>query len=277
MKIRAFGLAIVAVLSVFETSGQTNATDLKASIPDDLRGEITKAEILGSALYTNDMLAAWGTDVVLAAKLSNGDRCRGWITRRQENTWKVHFMGVSEGQAVELWTVDFPEFASKGSKLHVWPIPLKPDAELAAMYQARRTALKSPKFIPRTEKYNPVVLPAALTGQPGWFVYMLAALMDPKAIVVGGHYCMHVSEDGNKILQVRPLSRAFLVLQKEADIGAASVTHFLDKTPIETHVYLSLLHQPVQFYVSIPDPSGVAMMWYVKGGAILPVVKLKYR
>jgi hypothetical protein len=228
-------------------------------MPHRLRAEVTQAEILGRAIYINDTLAAWGSDAMLAAKLPNSDQCRGWITRREKNAWTVHFIGKD---GAELCAVDFAEFQPKAAKLHAWPTPRPLDAELAAMYRALQTATKSPQFVRRTENYNPVVLPGALIGQPGWLVYLLAATTDPKEVVVGGHYCMRVSADGDKLLETRPLSKGFLVLQKGQDTAGLFVTHLISDAPIETHVFVSLLHGQPLFVITS------AGMWRVADGAI---------
>jgi hypothetical protein len=232
-------------------------------IPDRLRPEVARAEILGRAIYTNDMLAAWGSDAMLAAKLPNSDQCRGWITRRQKDVWTVHFIGKDGGLDAELCAVDFAEFAPKAGKLRAWTKPQPLGAELAAMYRALQTATKSPQFIRRTDNYNPVVLPGALVGQPGWLVYLLAATTDPKEVIVGGHYCMRVSADGATLLETRPLSKSFLVLPKERDTAGLFVTHLISDTPIETHVFLSLLHGHTLF-VGTSD----RMIWRVADGTI---------
>lgn len=260
--------SVLSSPSTRSTNAVANQDPPETPIPERLRSEVARAEILGHAIYTNDMLAAWGTDALVAAKLPNADQCRGWITRHSKDGWEVHFMGKDHGKSVELWTVNFAEFAPKAARFHAWAKPKPLDAELAAMYLAQQTAVASQQFVRRTNRYNPVVLPGTLINQPGWLVYLLAATTDENAIVVGGHYCMHVSADGKTLIETRPLSRSFLVLEKTADSVVACMSHIISETPIETHVFVSLLHRPLRLFVIIPMSPSTASTWSVKEGKI---------
>ena len=261
-------ISVLSAPSATSTNAAANQGRPETPIPERLRPEVVRAEILGHAIYTNDMLAAWGSDALLAAKLPNANQCRGWITRRGKDGWKVHFMGEDHGKSVELWTVDFAEFAPKAARLQTRAKPRPLDDELAAMYRAQQTAMASQQFVRHTERYNPVVLSGALINQPGWLVYLLAAIMDENAIAVGGHYCMRVSADGKKLIETRPLSRSFLVLEKPSNFAGACMSHIISETPIETHVFVSLLHRPFLFSVIIPVGPGTASTWSVKEGKI---------
>ena len=65
--------------------------------------------------------------------------------------------------------------------------------------------------------------------------------------MVGGHYRVHVSADGASVLSVQPFSKSCLILRSEAPAGgklvALIVSHLVTAAPVESHVFLSLLHQ----------------------------------
>jgi hypothetical protein len=88
------------------------------------------------------------------------------------------------------------------------------------------------------------VLPAELIGQPGFIVYLLAATTEPGVTVMGGHYRAHMSEDGKRLLGIRPFSKACMEMKPDAPadgkLVGMVVTHLLDPTPVETHVFISL-------------------------------------
>jgi hypothetical protein len=75
-------------------------------------------------------------------------------------------------------------------------------------------------------------------------------------MVFGIHYRVLASEDGNTVKQVLPLSKSALVipppgenLPPDAVPVAAYVTQITTDWPLETHVFVSLLHKRHPIYV----------------------------
>jgi len=99
-------------------------------------------------------------------------------------------------------------------------------------------------------------------------VYALAYSKKPDDVVLGIHYRVCVTHDTKKVKSVEPLSRSALIVKKGAGVpaGAASAgvwgINLVSPTPLETHVYLSLLHDTPVF-LGMADHS----IWKVDGGA----------
>ena len=84
-------------------------------------------------------------------------------------------------------------------------------------------------------------------------VYLLAGTKRPGIAVFGKHHRARVSPDGRQLLSLEPLSKSILELPLALPPGAKeaglAVSHIISETPIETHVFVSLLHK-LPVYVS---------------------------
>ena len=117
-----------------------------------------------------------------------------------------------------------------------------------------------------SKNYNTVVLPNTHDDGNTWLVYLLATTTEAQKVQIGGHYGATVSKDGAKLLSFEPLSNSCLALSTIGEQGGVvkglGMTHVLNDTPIETHVYLNLLHK-IDFYV-ITEPG----IWVISNGLI---------
>ncbi len=214
--------------------------------PTEMRVEVERSERLGRAIFDKDVAAARATDALFRTGVRPGDASvGGWVTVPYGSGWVVTFGAESGTEFVAVREVRFPEgigghyeIASPGP-----PAPLV--GETAAMFRARRTALAALPYACKP-RYNTVVLPGAMIDRPGWLVYLLAATTVPGEIVVGGHYRVHVTADGNGIIELDQLSQSCLSVHMSvppgADPTAVFVTNLVTAWPLETHVFLSLLH-----------------------------------
>ncbi len=222
---------------------------------------------LGKELYLRDQLASDAFDALLATHPEAKERpVRGWITQADKDAECVYVVQEYGSEASLAYTVAFPErHAPKVEDQHGAGLP----DFVAKRYAARKAALAAiPKRM--AERYNAEVLDAP-DGQ-GFLVYALASTVNPNEVMVGGHYRFTVSADG-KVQQVDALSRSALVLQKkssdvpkDATVEGYAVSHVVSNTPVETHVYISLLHK-MPLYVSTPDHT----IWKVSDGEISKV------
>ena len=97
----------------------------------------------------------------------------------------------------------------------------------------------------------------------GYLVYALATSKDPDDVVFGIHYRVTVSADGNKAERVDGLSRTRLVVNKSETSVAVWANQLVSTLPLETHVYLSLLHS-MPLYVR----TSAHTMWKIEDGRI---------
>ena len=130
--------------------------------------------------------------------------------------------------------------------------------------RAQRAAMAA---LPQLEKqgYRFVVLNAP--EHKGYLVYALATDPNPRNVVVGLHYRVSVSADG-KVQQVDPLARSTLVIPSDAvPAGTRAVgfhcTCLVSTRPVETLVYLTLLHQKP---CAVGTVDGT--IWFIENGKI---------
>ena len=220
---------------------------------------------LGKELYQRDMMAATATDALFEAHPKAQQMpIRGWVTEINKEGRRVYFIQEQDSKLSLAFTVTFQ--MQGAPKVDDTQGAALPDS-VAKRFTARRTATAAiPKFM--TASYNFEVLDAP--DGKGFLVYALASTKDPDEVVVGGHYRVTVSADGTKAEQVDALSRSFLVLRrnapdapKDSKVAGLTMSHIVSNTPVETHVYLSLIHK---------IPLGVATsehdVWMVNNGEI---------
>ena len=103
----------------------------------------------------------------------------------------------------------------------------------------------------------------------GFLVYALATSSNPDDIVAGVHYRVTVSSDASRAERVDALSRTRVVMSKKGGLpGGYSREGFVlgqivSNKPVETFVYLSLLHREPCMIVT-PDAS----VWWIRDGHI---------
>jgi hypothetical protein len=230
-------------------------------IPADLAPHVAQSIEIGRFLYVLDKASAIGTDV-LRAKAPDFYRrgVGGWLTTQAADdslhpidSFGVMFISKDEPFQI-LYRADVP---MKGEPTLATLSPPKPLNELGVrMFRARQTAMRAVPPGPR--QWNPVILPGGLVGRRDTIlVYLLAAEQRVGEMVFGIHYRVLVSEDGASIREVMPLSRAALVvgppeenMPPGAKPVATVVSQMVTDWPLETHVFVSLLHKRAPVYVA---------------------------
>lgn len=220
-------------------------------------------EALGVAIYEQDIRAAKATDLLFAKKIDPvKSGLRGWIVEGDAKSMSVRFVREKDGAMEAFYDVSFD---GKNTPALEEPQNRQLSAAQLAQLRARTLAAKSITR-PASQNYNVVILPDP--EREGLLVYALAATTDVDSIMVGGHYRFTVSKDGEKLEQSDELFRSFMVLNKKAkDLPPGAVpqalwmTTLVSDMPLETHVYLSLLHRTA-FLVGTPDKH----VWEVQNG-----------
>jgi hypothetical protein len=223
-------------------------------------------EELGREIYRRDMAASVATDIMLEQRLEL-DRypLRGWVVTDDERGLLVTFIGEYDGEYKAVFDVrpderDRQRFALAEQRAL--------SSEEAAQFRARATTQNEIRE-PCSERYNSVILKDPETD--GWIVYWLAATTQPGTMVIGGHYRVMVSANGEEVMAADRLSRSCIALEQpspaeEQETAAAVVSHVVSSTPVETHVFVSLLHgKPI--YVL----AGAEALWAVEAGSIRQV------
>lgn len=253
-----FGV-VIALLS----TADLYAEDKEAEIRDL---DIKTIEKLGRELYKRDSLAAAATDLLFekypeAKKMKFG----GWLTEVGDKVSRVYLLkrvddGVKQGYVAVFSEGEDPQITKHLDE----PIPEAVKLRLLA----RSTAIDAiPGFYERPYNFEVLDDPDG----KGFIVYSLAATKDANEVVVGGHSRVTVSEDGKKAESVDALSKGLLILPKrppgtEGEVEAFTVSHIVSATPVEIHVFLSLMHKK-SFYVT----TGKEILWRVDDGSITEV------
>ena len=231
-------------------------------IPADLAPRIQESIELGRALYLLDKASAIGTDVLREHVPDFHARgLGGWITTRNGtedgkplDSFGVVFITKDEPFKI-VFRIDVP-LNGKPTFKELSPPTLLDDLGVA-LFRARQTAIGA---IPHGRRpINPVIMPGSAVGRrDAILVYLLSAEQIPDEMVFGIHYRVLVSQDGATVKQVIPLSKSALVVGPPSKDGvppgavpvAAMVSQIVTDWPMETHVFVSLLHKRTPIYVT---------------------------
>ena len=224
---------------------------------------------LGRELYRHDQLAWIATDALTAqvgkARLE-AELTGGWIVDVSGPQPLVRFLRATATGVEAAYDVSFPPTGRPFVRVPAVRTLTSGQLVRRQAVQAAQQALIEGHFPLWKDPYNTVVLddPAGR----GFLVYYLRSKTAPEAIPVGGHYRITVSEDGRAARQVDRLFASFLTVDRSqlsngGTMVAATMSHVISNTPLETHVFLSL-QEHLPFYVITPD----GRRWLVADGAI---------
>jgi len=220
-------------------------------------------ESLGVAIFDQDTRAAVATDLLFAKKIDpRKEGLRGWIVEGDKEKMLVRFIREKESVLEAFYDVMFD---ARKKPVIAEPTDRKLSDHQHAQFKARSLALKNITR-PASKNYNLVMLPNP--ARDGFLVYALAATTEANAVMVGGHYRFMISRDGERLERSDELFKSFMVLSTKPEdlppgtkLEALTMTTLVSDMPLETHVYLSLLHR-MAFYVATPDQH----VWKVQDG-----------
>lgn len=224
--------------------------------------DIPQTEKLGREIYEQDSYAWRATDLVLAEHPDLAPKdISGWLVERRAAGALVRFFKVEDGGNLKpIYDISFVTFEAEPTSARSDGTPVTDDEKI--QFAARQLALQSIKDS-CSDNYNTVVLKDP--ERDSWLVYVLAASTTTD-VVVGGHYRFSIGADGKQLLESERLSRSCMVMSPppggDKQIAALGVTQLVSDTPLETLVFLSLLHK-LPFYVK--TASG---FWLVDGDKI---------
>jgi hypothetical protein len=273
MRPAALGLLALGFVPLVHAQG-ARADELQ--IPPQYSGAVERANRIGWQIYLHDFAAARATDALFEHKALPADtRVRGWLTETleagEDAGIDVTFIGEEAGKALALYRV---EVAAGDRPIEYQALtPAAPLTDVqAAAWKARATAEQA--LGKRTdlcgERYNPVVLPANTPGIDGIRVYMLAATTQPDLMVAGGHFLYEFTSDGARLKSERAFTRACIDMPIKEDpakgkLQALTLTHLLDPTPTEIHVFLGRNYGKSLYLATTQN----AMMWIIMDGRII--------
>ncbi len=208
--------------------------------------DTTKAELTGAEIFERDKAAWLATDAATVAKLTEAS-VRGWLVIESGDSWLVRFVSACEAGVCAAIDV-LVDVQTHKSQVTEHREPQQLSASQMQRWRARETAIAA--FRPKCKgPVNVVILDALRESEKVKLVYMLRAAREIEDVMVGGHQRTVVSWDGETLLAAEPLSKSCLALKATPDARGVTVTHLLDDTPSEIHVFLSLTHD-LTFFVS---------------------------
>jgi hypothetical protein len=241
--------------------------------------DISTIERLGLAMYAQDQ-EAWKATDLLKARISKdqlvADKLHAWIVESIDGRDTVRFVHDTSSGPELYFDVTFANGAPASPAKP--PVTTLTPAELA-QYDARLLAIANIAR-PCTKTYNSVALPDP--ERNGWLVWALSATTDPDAIIVGGHYRVSISADGQTLTQADALSMACLTFNrrdlKNGSTAELVAEHLVSMEPTETYIFASLSYhlplvvgtlngrawrvdgtQVTEVFDDSPDPEGVGV------------------
>lgn len=217
--------------------------------PEEFRMAVSTARARGVGLFVHDVSTATASDELMRRKIPERDkRVQGWLSEipHGQQAVVVTFVGEEGGAPSALYRVRVP-MDGKPEFESLQPAVALRGAELAR-WTARQNALAE---LQKREdlcsaRYNSVVLSPDPAPDGLIHVYMLAATDKPGVVVAGGHFRYDYSPDGTKLESQRQFTKScFTVDAPDEEKGKPAgfiLTHLLDPTPTEIHVFLSRLH-----------------------------------
>lgn len=224
------------------------------------RATLSPVERRGYDIYIRDIAAARASELAVEEGAFANARPIGWIVVPHGRGMLVRYVDAEDRAVVDV-SVDPWSALSPLVTPHAPGEPLSRNE--TAMWHARE--LVANQFSGGcSDRYNTVVIPETDDPDSPWLVYMLVATLDPNLIMMAGHHRYRVDASGAKILEHFPLSRSCLALPYSPDSPLYFVTHSVTPEPVETHVFLSLLHG-ISILVGVGEPRS---NWRVENGRI---------
>lgn len=192
----------------------------------------------GQLIYAFDQ-AAWHTTDVLREALPRArhHEVKGWLVEPDGDDLSVLYYGYEGGTPYGVFAARF-----RGGKV-ISSREIAPDAPRALtgvqqqMAAARKAAMATDLVPCARALFNTVVVPPVSAGAPV-DVYLLTPQTRDVYYPFGGHYRVTVGADG-VVTSSRPFTRTCLQIEGGENLAGMVVTHLLDPTPTEIHVWLA--------------------------------------
>ena len=244
-----------------------------AAAPPDAAA-LKRAADRGDRLYAYDQ-AAWVSTDEMLKQLPNPKAAgvAGWIVEETVDHLHVVFYRVEHDTRAAVFTAEVlgkqvlsTHRLSPTDDNHLTPFELR-------LIQAREAAATEHVDSCTAARMNVVVLPPS-GGQNPVPVYLLSAQVKKGEYPFGGHYEVDVGPDG-KVVAKRAFTHACLNMPAPPPAAPgkpafAVVTHLMDFSPTEIHVFLSRwMGTPVVVLTPVTDPpTSEHRTWIVDGDQI---------
>ena len=228
------------------------------------------AETIGREIYVLDRAASVATDALSTLRGFRKDhRIKGWITEFEGDAIVVSFVGSKGKAPVEaLYRTTVSDAGKVTSTPERFDVPVPLDEQQSLQFQARSLGLENVE-VSCSKTYNTVVLPRD-SPESDWVVYALPGTTKTGVYPVGGSYRVETDPTATTIKAKRGFARTCIALEGPRDLVAFSLSHLLDPSPTEIHVFVSLLSEKPLYLVTTENSS----MWSIENGRIRFASKL---
>ena len=229
----------------------------KQLAPAEQAAALRSAETTGLTIYRHDQAASVATDAAIKQRnLTKDGRVRGWITQERGDSIIVTFIDQTPAALYRV-PVSKDGVAGEVTALES-PAPLTPYEAGASTARAAAVASNFQRCAPT---YNSVVLPATNSASD-WAVYLLPGTTQSDVVPIGGTQRIEVR--GAEVISQRGFTKSCITLKTPVGAVAMTITHLLDNTPTEAHVFWSLWTKKPMYVVTPADGS----VWEVQGDKI---------
>lgn len=241
----AVPVTIMAALAAMSAPLIVSAKDAPiAPLSDSEKVLVDRAIDRGELMYAYDQAAWHGTDDIRVKLPDFASKVEGWIVDGPREAPHLIFYGEDKDSPKAVYVADFRYSKLVASKV-LLPnddATLTPDELklIDARRRARDALVKSNLAFCAKAMPNSIVLPPERAGGP-YLVYFMTPQTSNDSVPLGGHYLFEVAADGS-VAKPRPFTKSCMEMPVKGAKGdkppaALFVTHLLDPTPTEIHVF----------------------------------------
>lgn len=264
-------LVVVLAAIAHLTFGQGASAAEPAAPSPAVQEKLDEALRRGRLIYAYDQATWHSTDELLKnVPQDKLPKAGGWVVEPQgPDVLRVTYFRVDDGAYSAMFRADMKSAQVASSHLYRAGEDVTLPASTLILAKTRMAASQVMQAKPRCTEgaFNTVVLPPRAPGATAP-VYLLSSMVTTGVYPFGGHYRLDVDADG----QVRS-ERAFTKSCLNMDLsklppggGGPGVSHMLDPTPTEIHVFLALWTGKPLFVMT-----GQNSVWLVDGTGIKPI------
>jgi hypothetical protein len=238
------------------------ALDEPVELSPDEYAALREAEAEGASIFRHDRAAWIATDELRKLRAFRRDkRLQGWVTEDIPEGLRVTFVGGKKNEPPQaLYRLDVLDDGEIGRPVVLREPEALSDFEATAL-RVREAALES-GFAACSKTYNSVVMPPRPSSNQ-WTVYLLPGTEKKHAVPVGGMHRFMIDPEQPEGFTTRAYTRSCIVLDNPPNVAALMITHLLDPTPTEAHVFWSLYARK-PLYVGTMQGS----LWEVSGPSV---------
>ncbi len=253
------------------TAGMVVTCPIAAQTPatNELTAAVRLAVDRGEMLFLYDRVAWLGTDDFRDHYANLTGQTGGYVVTGDETQTELVFFDRSQSNAIYRATFTFEKLTKSGR-------PTADRAELTSL-EKRMIAAKEKAMsafaeagvgLCSTANPNLAAIPSAGPDSP-IIVYLMTPQTDLTSYPLGGHYSVEVRQDGS-VGNVRRFTNSCIAMPfdqipKGGKPLAFTITHLLDPTPTEIHVFTSLASK-MPIFVGTNE-----RIWAVEGNRISSV------